>query len=152
LCNEFRECFDEFGKVVDEVVGEAVGEAVLNETNEVNEVGAANEPEEAKNEEGDDSETLNDNQGGEGDNGGAGGDPGQDSESNWDYSNRKNGDDNRGDAPELLFSKREIPPCTMNATEDGAEGQQEQGVQVLGILVPRNVKRRDVCGVSREGS
>ena len=42
-----------------------------------------------------------------------------------------NGDSNGGDAPELLFSisgERKIPPCTMNATEDGAKDKQKQEV------------------------
>jgi len=69
---------------------------------------------------------------------------------NWDNSDSKG-----GDAPEFLFCgsvERKIPPCTMNATEGGAKDQQEQRVQVLGILMPWNVERRDMCGISRDGS
>ena len=45
--------------------------------------------------------------------------------------NWRNGDNNGGDAPELLFSisgERKIPPCTMNATEDGAKDKQKEEV------------------------
>ena len=47
------------------------------------------------------------------------------------YTNWLNGDSSGGDAPEILFcvsGERKIPPCTMNATEDGAKDKQGQGV------------------------
>lgn len=77
------------------------------------------------------------------------GDEGGGQRSDWD-----NGDSERGDAPEFLScvsGERKIPPCTMNGTEGGGKGNQEQDVQVLGISVLWNVERGDVGGISREG-
>ena len=50
------------------------------------------------------------------------------------YTKRMNGDSNGGEAPELLFcvsGERKIPPCTMNATEDGTKDKQRQEVGKL---------------------
>jgi len=51
-----------------------------------------------------------------------------------------------------VSGERKIPPSTMNATKDGAKDQQEQEVQVLGILMPWGVEHGDMCSLSREGS
>jgi len=78
---------------------------------------------------------------------------GEDNETEGDCSNGKYSDNQRSDVPELLFcvsGERKVPSCTMNATEDGAKGDQERIVEQLGISVFWDVERRDVCGVSRE--
>ena len=53
----------------------------------------------------------------------------------------------------LLFrvsGEKRVPSCTMNCTEDGAKGHQEQGVQILRKSMAWDIERRNVCGASRE--
>ena len=76
------------------------------------------EEDEEKDDEEDDNDDIEDDI--EDDNEGGGGDGAC---TNW-----INGDSNGGDAPELLLGisgERKIPPCTMNATEDGAKDKQK---------------------------
>ena len=68
----------------------------------------------------------------------------------WDYC-----DSERCDAPEFLFcvsGEWKVPTSTVNGTENGAKGKQEQGVEVMGISMLWDVERRDVCGVNGEGN
>jgi len=68
---------------------------------------------------------------------------------NWDYSDSK-----RCHTPEFLLcvsGENKVPPRTVNATEDGAEGNQEQDVVPLAMSVDWNVERRDVHVGSGEG-
>jgi len=76
-------------------------------------------------------------------------------ESDGDCSNWESGDNKRGDAPELLFGvsgEGKTPPCTMNGTEYDAKGPQEGDVEGFRMAMLWNVERRNVCGVSGEGS
>lgn len=129
----------------------------------LHEVGAAeeaeSEAEQATNEEEDDDENeLDDKADEKGDGGEDGGNDEGDQDDNSREGNRGNwedGDRHRGNMPEFLFrvsGERKIPACTMNDTEDGARDQQKQDVPVRGILMPWDVKCRDMSGSSREGS
>jgi len=56
--------------------------------------------------------------------------------------------------PECLFCirwERKAPPCTMDATKDGAKGSQEHDVEPLGISMSWSIECRNVGGVSKEG-
>ena len=80
-------------------------------------------------------------------------DAADDGGSDWD-SARKDGNSKRSDTPEVLLGvswERTVPSYTMNATEDGAEDQQEHdGPHIM--LRARGIERRNVRGVCRKGS
>ena len=68
-------------------------------------------------------------------------------ETDWNCSDRNDGDGERSDTPELLFcisGEGKVPCCTMNGTEEGAKDHQEQGVQPLGMRMFWDIERRDV--------
>jgi len=84
-----------------------------------------------------------------------GSDDEDDGEREGHHANRDNGDSEGSGMPEFLFyvsGERKVPPCTVNPTEDCAKSHQEEDVEVPGILMRWNVKRRNVCGFSGEGS
>ena len=78
-----------------------------------------------------------------------------DNEEGGGYTDWDDSDSQGSSTPKYLFSvnrKREVPPCTMNRTEDGAQDQQEADVEATGISMLWNVVSGDVCGICREGS
>jgi len=73
---------------------------------------------------------------------GPGSNEGFEDEEHGDENDWNDDDGERRGMPEFLFyvsGEKKVPPCTMNATEDGCKGRHEQGVQVLGMVMLWNI-------------